>query len=134
MDEGGNIGRLRTRGKYLVPHNPATPSDMDFSFDKSTKDMHFEDFYWNKIYTVKNFIARTQKPGARVRTKDYTGIKDVDACVGDKNPFPFNRTYTRNNVLFTIICFIVTLIGFSKDKKRFSRPNQLPVELTYQKT
>lgn len=109
MDEGGGTGRLRTRGKYLIPHNPKTLTDIDFSFNKTTKDSSFTDIYWNKIYTIKNFISKVEKSGASRRVKTYTGIKDVDGCVGDKSPFPFNRTYTKNNVLFTTICFILKL-------------------------
>ncbi len=111
MDEGGGTGRLRTRGKYLVPHNPRTLSEIDFSFDKTTKDESFTDIYWNKIYSVKNFISKVEKSGASKKAKTYTGIKDVDGCSGDKSPFPFNRTYTKNNVLFSIICFILKLIA-----------------------
>ena len=112
-------GGGRIRGKYLVPHNPTSSAASDYTFDKRTNDAHFVNLYWNKIYTVKNFIARTQKADTWFdvvtgleRVINYSGIKHVDACVGDKNPFPFNRTYTRNSVLFTIICFIVTLIAF----------------------
>jgi hypothetical protein len=105
MDDGGS-GRFRTRGKYLVPHNPANSASSDYTFDKRTSDQNFVDLYWNKIYTIKNFIPRTQKTN-----NNFTGIKHVDACVGDKNAFPYNRTYTKNSVLFTIICFIVTLIA-----------------------
>jgi hypothetical protein len=112
MDETGGLGRLRTRGKYLVPHNPKNINELDFTFDKNTKDLHFRDFYWNKIYTVRNFIARTEKGGAGRKTKNFSGIKDVDGCVGDKEPMPFNRTYTKGNILFTIICFLVNLIAF----------------------
>lgn len=111
MDETGGLGRLRTRGKYLIPHNPQTINDIDFSFDKSTKDIHFTNFYWNKIYTVRSFIARTQKGGAGRRTKSFSGIKNVDGCVGDKEAMPFNRAYTKSSVLFTIICFIIKLIA-----------------------
>lgn len=111
MDEGGGVGRIRTRGKYLVPHNPATLNDLDFTFDKSTQDSSFTDIYWNKIYTVKNFISKVEKGGASRKSKTYVGIKNVDDCVGDKTPFPFNRAYTQNNILFTIICFILTLMS-----------------------
>jgi len=111
MDEGGSTGRLRTKGKYLIPHNPDTLNDLDFNFDKTTKDSSFTDIYWNKIYSIKNFISKVEKSGASNKAKTYTGIKDVDGCVGDKSPFPFNRTYTKNNILFTIICFILKLIA-----------------------
>ena len=112
MDEDGGIGRIRTRGKYLVPHNPQHTSDLDYSFDETTKDNSFVDLYWNKIYTVKNFIARQERVDATKKSKDYIGIKDVDGCVGDKTPFPYNRTYTKGNPLFTIICILVTIIAY----------------------
>lgn len=105
MDDGSN-GRLRVRGKYLVPHNPTNSASSDYTFDKRTNDKNFVDLYWNKIYTVKNFIPRIQKTN-----NNFSGIKHVDACTGDKNPFPYNRTYTKNSALFTIICFLVTLIA-----------------------
>jgi hypothetical protein len=112
-------GGQRVRARYLVPHNPTTSAGSDYTFDGRTGDAHFVDLWWNKIYSVKNFIARVQKQdtffdsvGGLERVINYTGIKHVDGCIGDKNPFPYNRTYTRNSVLFTIICFIVTLIAF----------------------
>ncbi len=117
MDEGGNVGRIRTRGKYLIPHNPSTKGDMDFSFDASTPDNtnNFRDIYWNKIYTVKNFIGRTERDRFSLekshKIEAFTGIKDVDGCVGDKNPFPFNRAAVKGNVLFSLLCFIFSLIA-----------------------
>ena len=38
------------------------------------------------------------------------GIKDVDDCVGTKNPFPFNRLEGDFNPLFSIICIIMGII------------------------
>lgn len=111
MDEFGGIGRLRTRGKHLVPHNPASVSDLDFEFGKQTKDTSFADMYFNKIYTVKNFIAKVQRSGKNRRSKSFIGIKNVDNCTGTKTPFPFNRAFTRSNVIFTIICFIVNVLA-----------------------
>jgi hypothetical protein len=111
MDEGGGTGRLRIRGKYLVPHNPENLSELDYNFDATTKESSFVDLYWNKIYTVKNFISKVEKAGLSKKAKTYVGIKDVDGCVGDKTPFPFNRAYTKSNILFTVICFILTLVA-----------------------
>ena len=113
MDEFGSVGRQRTRGKYLVPNNPKTKANLDFSFDESTKDTpeNFRDIYWNKIYSVKNFIARFERTTASKKSKTYTGIKEVDACVGDKNPMPYSRTYTKGNILFSIICLIINLVA-----------------------
>jgi hypothetical protein len=110
MDEAGGIGRVRTRAKYLVPHNPTTFADRDFNFDKTTKDSSFTDLYWNKIYTVKNFIARVQNGGG-VDRRAMLGMKDLDKCTGDKTPFPYNKIDTNFSPLFSIICILLTIIA-----------------------
>jgi len=113
MDENGGEGRLRTRAKYLVPNNPPTKNDIDYEFSELTKSTSFKDFYWNKIYTVSNFIPRYQLQkaiGSDENTRNFAGMKDVDACVGDKNPFPFNRINTQTNPIFFIICLIITIV------------------------
>jgi hypothetical protein len=110
LDEQGDLGRLRTRAKYLVPHNPTTFADRDFSFDNTTKDSSFTDIYWNKIYSIKNFIARIQNDGS-VDNRSILGLKDLDNCTGDKTPFPYNKIDTNINPLFSIICIILTIIG-----------------------
>lgn len=117
MDEGGGAARLRTRGKYLIPNNPNNKNEIDFSFDTTTPDNEntFRDFYWNKIYSVKNFIPRLEKSTLSFtkafKRRTHTGIKNVDGCVGDKTPMPYNRAYVRGNVLFTIICFLFSIIA-----------------------
>lgn len=113
MDESGGEGRLRSRGKYLVPNNPRTYNDQDFSFNEDTKDENFRDLYWNKIYTVKNHIARVQKRcdgDFCADNRRMVGIKDVDDCVGTKNPFPFNKLDGDFNPLFLVICVILGII------------------------
>ena len=68
--------------------------------------------YWNKIYTVKNFIPRFQKQGSTYNTKFATGIKDVDGDLGNKLPFPYNRLNTQDNALLLIMCLLIYIIGF----------------------
>lgn len=111
MDETGGEGRLRTRASYLVPNNPQTQDEIDYSFDETTKDSSFKDIYWNKIYSVTNFISRFQK-NSNTDSRNITGIKNVDACAGDKTPFPYNRVDTDTNPLFFIICIIIKIVGF----------------------
>jgi len=106
----GNEGRLRTRAKYLVPNNPNNYGEIDYTFDSRTKDTSFKDLYWNKIYTVSNFIARYQR-NSNVNNRAFTGIKDVEACVGDKTPFPYNRVDTNLNPIFTYFCFFILLFA-----------------------
>jgi len=109
MNETGGEGRIRTRAKYLVPHNPNLPSEIDYSFDESTSDIHFRDMFWNKIYTVKNHITRFQR-NPRKENRNFIGFKDVDDCVGTKNPLPFNKLDTDFNPLFIVLCLIVNFI------------------------
>ena len=114
MDDTGGLGRLRSRAKYLVPHNPSTgnPDEIDFEFGPLTKSSSFRDIYWNKIYSVSNFISRYQRTGTfnALKTRNFNAIKDVDDCVGNKNPHPFNRVNLTFNPLFFIICLIMKII------------------------
>jgi hypothetical protein len=112
MDETGGTGRLRTRAKHLVPHNPTKgrQDEIDYEFGVNTKPTSFRTLYWNKIYTVNNFISRFQTNN-NVETRAITGIKDVDSCVGTKNPFPFNKVNTGLSPIFFIICLLIKIIG-----------------------
>lgn len=114
MDESGDVGRIRTRAKYLVPHNPKNISEEDYSFGDETSSKHFRNLYWNKIYTVRNYISRVQGAcGANCAdNRRMIGIKDVDDCVGTKNPFPYNKIDGDFNPLFSIICIIIGIILF----------------------
>jgi hypothetical protein len=113
MDETGGDGRLRTKAKYLIPHNPTIgkPDEIDYEFGELTKDSSFRDLYWNKIYSVSNFISRYQRRNG-VTTRNSVSLKDVDDCVGDKNPVPFNRVNTSFNPIFFVICLIMKIIEF----------------------
>ena len=112
MDETGGEGRLRTRAKYLVPHNPSNSNEIDYKFDETTKKTSFRSLYWNKIYTVSNFIPRFQTNLVPPTKRAATGVKNVDNCPGDKNPFPFNKVNTEGSPLFFIICMLIKMVGF----------------------
>jgi hypothetical protein len=116
LDETGGLGRLRTRAKYLVPHNPNSVNEIDYEFSTETKDSSFRDMYWNKIYTVSNFITRFQRANSvlvkPVKNRNMVAIKDIDSCVGDKNPFPYSKVNTQFNPLFFIICLIMKILEF----------------------
>lgn len=112
MDETGGSGRLRTRAKYLVPHNPTigVQDEIDYEFGEKTKASSFRNLYWNKIYSISNFIPRFQ-PNTLVNSRAITGIKDVDNCVGNKNPFPYNKVNTTLSPIFFIVCLLIKIIG-----------------------
>jgi hypothetical protein len=107
MNDTGAEGRLRSRAKYLVPNNPVNKNAVDYDFDESTNPESFANFYWNKIYTVKNHITRVQ-PNKSVENRNFIGIKDVDE--GQSTPFPFNRMDNDINPLFGAVCTILTII------------------------
>jgi len=115
MNTQGDEGRFRTRAKFLVPHNPDTWVDtpskkgVDFSFDSTTHDDYFTELSWNKIYTVKNHITRTQ-PNGNAENRNFIGLKNVDDAK-NRNPFPFNRMDNDVNPLFTILCVIIKIIA-----------------------
>ena len=110
MNNTGGEGRLRTRASFLVPNNPRYKDDIDYTFDSKTKDSNFRDIYWNKIYSVKNFIPRYQANGLE-NIRAFTGLKNIDSD-GNKTPAPFNRVNTSGSALFTIICGITEIITF----------------------
>ena len=117
MDETGSEGRLRTRARYLVPNNPTNGNELDYTFGTDTKDTSFRDLYWNKIYTVSNFISRFQKNTIfdkidKQEARTIVGIKGVDNCAGDKTPFPYNRVDNSFNPLFLVLCIILKIIIF----------------------
>jgi hypothetical protein len=112
MNDDGSNGRLRTRARYLVPNNPKSGADTDYEFGRKTKDHSFRDIYWNKIYTVSNFIPRFQRNNSFTPnlTRNATGIKDVEDAGGNKVLFPYNRVTTEFNPLFFILCLILTIV------------------------
>jgi hypothetical protein len=114
LSDTGGDGRLRTRARYLVPNNPYTKTQIDYEFGSKTKDTSFRDLYWNKIYTVSNFISRFQRNNSftTALTRNATGIKNVDGGDGSKTPFPYNKVNTETNPLFFIICLIMKIIIF----------------------
>jgi hypothetical protein len=114
MFDSGGEGRLRARAKFLVPHNPANLTEVDWNFSEKTEDFSFDDMYWNKIYTVANHIPSYSRTS--FSPNSYIAIKDIEN--GQNTPFPFNRVDLTNNpglFLFAILCqifqiFIVIVI------------------------
>jgi len=109
MMVNGDEGRLRTRAKYLVPHNPSSWSKTDFTFDTSTNDENFRDLSWNNIYTIKNHITRVQ-PNKNIENRNFIGLKNVDDS-GSRNPFPFNKMDNDVNPLYSILCVLIKIIA-----------------------
>jgi hypothetical protein len=121
MDDSGGDGRLRTRARYLVPNNPTDVSQIDYEFGVNTKETSFRDLYWNKIYSVSNYISRFQpnngwKIGILLVLKVWT-------CAGDKTPFPYNRVDTKGNPIFSIIIINIIVLVISIINKFYNTCN-----------
>lgn len=106
MNVNGAEGRSTTRAKYLVPNNPSG-NTIDYNFDNNTSNASFKELIWNEIYTVKNYIARTQVSTVNIEERNFLGIKNVDE--GPFSPFPFNKLDIDINPLFGLICLFLNI-------------------------
>ncbi len=116
MSETGTDGTARKRARYLVPNNPRfveadypkfceTEGMVDYEFGSKTREEDFRDLFWNKVYTVKNYIPRIQKSNLPNNNK-RTGIKMVNHS-GANNPMPFNSLAIKFNFTYMFICSIL---------------------------
>lgn len=126
LDETKNDNTARKRCMYLVPNNPRIDNELysdfssdeshtpDYEFGSNTKDEDFCDMFWNKVYTVKNYIPRFQK-NRKVTNRKHTGIKLVNHY-GDNNPIPYNNLTIKLTFTYRLICVLtdmfIKLIGF----------------------
>ena len=121
LDETPNDAEARKRCRYLVPNNPTMDArdypifnqtkEFDYDFGTTTRDEDYKDLFWNKVYTVKNYIPRLQK-GSDENNKKHTGIKAVN-FFENNNPFPYNNLLIKLSFTYKIICVLVKFIlGF----------------------
>lgn len=108
MDVSGSEGKQRRTAKFLIPNNPDSHVDADYTFDSTTKSDSFRKLYWNKIYSIKNHITRVQ-PNKSIENRNFIGIKASDDPKNN-NPFPYNKVDTNGNPLFFIILAILSTV------------------------
>lgn len=115
-------GFSRHTAKYLVPQNPifddtkviptiampGTDVEKMYVFGSATPDWCFRDLYWNNVYSVKNFIPRTQV-ASRAASHNYTGLKGSNLA-DDQNPIPFNKLRIDMPFMYIIVCLLFTII------------------------
>ena len=122
LDENPNDASARKRAKYLVPNNPRIEDEdfvnanmePDYEFGSATREESYCDMFWNKVYSVKNYIPKLQKNNKETNRK-HTGIKLINHY-GDNNPMPYNALTIKLTFTYRLICVIVKifilLIGF----------------------
>ena len=121
MQETSSEGVSRHRAKYLVPNvhqvvrdnvgvaieNPNKYTQC-YEFGSATPDEFFRDLYWNKVYSVKNYIPRIQLGSAR-NTQKYSAIRTVNLSE-NLNPFPFNHARFRLFFAYRVLCILMTVV------------------------
>lgn len=120
MQETMSEGISRHRAKYLIPNNLPLDAhskspvingkdyDSYFEFGSATPDDCFRDLYWNKVYSVKNYIPRIQTNNQASNLK-YSAIRTVNDSQG-KNPFPFNNARFKLFFSYRLLCVIINII------------------------
>lgn len=123
LQESGNEGISRHRARYLVPNNPPitpnstsnrpqfdNPSEFDncYEFGSATPDEYFRDLYWNKVYSVKNYIPRIQTAILRI-TRKYSAIKTTNYSEG-VNHAPFNNIRIRLPFMYRALCVVNKIV------------------------
>lgn len=120
MQETSSEGISRHRAKYLIPnvHEIANENGVKISnpnkyeqcyeFGSATPDEFFRDLYWNKVYSVKNYIPRIQL-GSTKSTQKYSAIRTTNES-GNLNPFPFNHGRFRLVFSYRLLCMIFTIV------------------------
>lgn len=121
--ETGDEGFSTHTAKYLVPMNPIFSEDsvlprIDvngseiermYNFGSATPDSCFRDLYWNNVYSVKNYIPKTQI-ARRASSKNYNALKGAN-LVEDQNPIPFNKLRIDVPFTYMMICVVVEMVA-----------------------
>lgn len=121
-NETGDEGFSRHTAKYLVPMNPildegeevptlkisGAEAEKMYNFGSGTPDSCFRDLYWNNVYSVKNYIPRSQI-SKRANSKNYTALKGAN-LVDDQNSIPFNKLRIDLPFSFTLSCLLFSAI------------------------
>ena len=121
MQETGNEGVSRHRAKYLIPNvqdvldNSVQPKisnsknfEQCYEFGSATPDEYYRDLYWNKVYSVKNYIPRLQTNG-KSKTQNYSALRTVNSN-NDVNPLPFNHGRFRLSFAYRVLCVIMEVV------------------------
>jgi len=117
LDDAISDSTARKRCKYLVPNNPRMDEERfpefyksheaDYEFGSNTKEESYCDLFWNKVYSVKNYIPRIQK-NTKITNRKHTGIKLINHY-GDNNPMPYNNLSLKLSFTYRFICVLTKI-------------------------
>lgn len=132
LDEVGAENSNNHKARYLIPNNPGIePNNLSetinnrrprvdaniinkddyYEFGSLTPDDCFRDLYWNKVYSIKNYIPRLQR-NIFDNPENYFAIKGVNKKEAKKNNLlPYNRINV--NLTFTSFYLLLKAINDS---------------------
>ena len=115
LDDTQYDNTARKRACYLIPNNPRLEDEgfdktmeVDYEFGSLTREESYRDLFWNKVYTVKNYIPKIQK-GDEQYNRQHTGIKWVNHA-NHNNPMPYNTLTVKLSFVHRIICILTGLV------------------------
>lgn len=127
FNDTGDEAISRHRARYLVPNNPdvmddssypyiSDPAKLDeyYEFGAKTPENCFRDLYWNKVYSVKNYIPRLQMNN-KVNTDRYSALRLANYSEG-MNPVPFNRLRVKIPFKYRVLCALAQIVIFAVSK------------------
>ena len=123
-DETGDEAISRHTAKYLVPMNPmfdetkVVPTinisgkevERMYTFGTSTPQSCFRDLYWNNVYSIKNYIPKTQV-AHRAYSKNYSALKGANLAA-DQNQIPFNKLNIDLPFTYMVICLVFIIVTY----------------------
>lgn len=111
LDSNPDDVSARKRASYLVPNNPRMEDtefnkthEPDYEFGSLTREESYCDLFWNKVYSVKNYIPKLVKNNSTT-TRKHTGIKWIN-YPGDNNPMPYNALTMKLEFEYRFLCVI----------------------------
>ena len=121
-NETSDEGFSKHTAKYLVPMNPIfdegneipTISDKGseiekmYVFGSATPASCFRDLYWNNVYSVKNYLPKTQV-ATKPYSKNFCGLKGANLAE-DQNQIPFNKLSISLPFVYIALCLIYTIV------------------------
>ena len=103
-DDGNN------KEKFVIPKSAVSGQEYEkmYEFGSNTPITCFRDLYWNNVYSVKNYIPKTQV-AHRAYSTNYSALKGAN-LVDDQNPIPFNKLRVDLPFMYMIVCIIFTIV------------------------
>ncbi len=108
--EGDKTGDDKEKEEVVIPKSAASGQDYEnmYTFGSNTPISCFRDLYWNNVYSVKNYIPKTQV-AHRPYSTNYSALKGSN-LVDDQNPIPFNKLRVDLPFMYMIVCIIFTIV------------------------